>query len=130
MKHTYPAIFEPDAEDSYHVDFPDIPRCFTCGVGLAHAVYMAEDVLAMVLTGLEDDNEPIPDPSAQDTLSVEPPAFVALIKADTEAYRRKLDNSATLKQQAFQAFDWLGEQEQNLVFELVKRLGAETASSV
>jgi len=130
MKYTYPAIFEPDANDSYHVDFPDIPRCFTCGDGLANAVYMAEDVLAMVLAGLEDDNEPIPDPSAQDALSFEHPAFVALIKADTGKYRQKLDDAASVKQQAFQIFDWLGEREQNLVFELIKRLAPEDALDV
>ena len=130
MKYTYPAIFEPAEEGGYNIDFPDIPRCFTCGDDLAHAVYMAKDVLAMVLTGLEDDNEPIPDPSAQDTLSFEHPAFVALIKADTGDYRQKLDDAASVKQQAFQIFDWLGEREQNLVFELIKNLAPEDALGV
>ena len=95
MKYVYPAVFTPSEDGSYAVNFPDIPRCFTCGDTLVDAIEMAEDVLAMVLCGMEDDKEPIPLPSV--TLVCESPETVSLIKADTTAYRRINDSRAVKK---------------------------------
>ena len=95
MKYVYPAIFTPSEDGSYAVNFPDVPRCFTCGDNLIDAVEMAEDVLAMMLCDMEDDKEQIPPPSVN--LSCKAPETVALIKADTQAYRRANDSRAVKK---------------------------------
>ena len=108
MKIIYPAIFEPAENGGFDVIFPDIPRCYTCGNTLIEAIEMAEDVLAMTIWGLENDKEPIPEPTPSESLSCETPAFVNLIKADTESYRRKLDNRTVKKTLSIPA--WLNHQ--------------------
>ena len=95
MKYIYPAIFLQTEDGGYHVEFPDIENCFTCGDNLIEATEMAEDVLAMMLWESEKNKNPIPVPSR--TLPHEPPQFVSFIKADTELYRRQMDNRAVRK---------------------------------
>jgi len=108
MKYVYPAIFEPSASGGYDVVFPDIPRCYTCGNNLINSMEMAEDVLAMTLFGLENDSEPINQPSSLETITCEAPSFATLIRADTELYRRKIDKRAVKKTLTIPA--WLNEQ--------------------
>ena len=50
---------------------------------------MAEDALNLALLDLEESGEPIPNASDIRSIKVEPPDFVTLIKADTDAYRRQ-----------------------------------------
>ena len=94
MKYVYPAIFTP-TEEGYAVTFPDVPRCYTCGDSLAHAIEMAEDVLAMMLVSTEDEKHPIPP--ASETLPHEAPQFINFIKADTSEWRRANDNRSVKK---------------------------------
>ena len=95
MKYVYPAIFTPAEDGGYAVNFPDVSRCFTCGNDFAHSIEMAEDVLAMMLCDIEDEKEPIPEPSK--ALTCEDHEIVTFIKADTEAYRQMNDNRAVRK---------------------------------
>ena len=108
MKYIYPALFEPAEDNGYDVVFPDIPRCYTCGDSLVEAVEMAEDVLAMTLWGLENDSEPIPEPTLSGAVKCEAPSFVTLIKADTAEYGRRLDSRAVKKTLSIPA--WLNHQ--------------------
>ena len=91
MKYVYPAIFTPPTDDEagYAVSVPDLPYVHTCGDTLADAIDMAEDAIAMWLADHEDNGYEIPPPSAH--LPHEPPDFVNLIKADTDAWRRAND---------------------------------------
>ena len=52
MKIAYPAIFEVDKEDSkfINVSFPDIWGGVTFGEGFDNAMYMAKDLLKLMLT--------------------------------------------------------------------------------
>ena len=95
MKYVYPAIFTPSEDGGYAVNFPDVPRCFTCGDDFAHSIEMAEDVLAMMLCDIEDNNEPIPVQSKN--LPCKEHEFVTFIKADTTAWRHANDNRAVRK---------------------------------
>lgn len=58
----YPALFQPEEDGGYSVFFPDIPGCNTCGDNIQHAYEMAFDVLGIVLSYMEDNNEPYPMP--------------------------------------------------------------------
>lgn len=51
MKVSYPAIFREDKEDPswINVSFPDIWGGVTCGKGMDDALYMAEDLLKLML---------------------------------------------------------------------------------
>ena len=95
MKYVYPAIFTPLGNEQYDVYLPDLPYCRTCGNGLADAIEMAEDAASMWLWDAESEKEIIPPPS--ESLQCEPPQFVNLIKADTDAYRRMRSSCAVKK---------------------------------
>lgn len=104
MKYVYPAVFYKDKElpDTYTVIFPDVEGAVTCGYSLYEAIYMAEDVLNLMLVDWEDSknggrpmNNRIVEPTPINEIVAEPDeysteAFVTLIKADTDAYRKIL----------------------------------------
>jgi predicted RNase H-like HicB family nuclease len=60
----YIALIHKDPESDYGVSFPDLPGCVTAGVDLDDARRMAEEALALHLTGMAQDDEPIPEPSS------------------------------------------------------------------
>ena len=112
MKYVYPAIFRKDKEmkDTWCVEFPDVAGAATYGYSLYEALEMAEDALAGMLTDYEDFKEGkllapdgskleiknrIVEPTPIEQVKAEPDefstsAFVTLIKADTDAYRKML----------------------------------------
>ena len=53
-KYVFPAVFE-KTDDGYDVSFPDIENCFTCGSDIPEAFEMAQDVLPLMLSEMEDD---------------------------------------------------------------------------
>jgi len=91
MKYVYPAIFTPLNEGHYDVYIPDLPYCRTCGNNLAEAIEMAEDAASMWLWDAENNKEAIPN--ASNALQHDPPQFVSMILADTNAWRSANDNS-------------------------------------
>lgn len=94
MKYVYSAIFTP-SEDGYQVAVPDLPGCITYGTDLPDALEMAEDAIAMWLWDAENKKEAIPPASR--TVTADSPAFVNLIVADTDEYRREHDNRSIKK---------------------------------
>ena len=111
MKYVYPAVFRRANEinELWYVDFPDVDGAFTDGKSMYEAMEMAEDVLAGMLCDWEDFkagnltdmngnkitvlNNRIVDPTPIEKVVAEPDeystsAFVTLIKADTDAYRK------------------------------------------
>lgn len=105
MKYVYPAVFTP-LDDGYDVRVPDLPGCRTCGDSLAESIEMAEDAVSLWLWDAEQEGRGIPPASAN--LPFETPQFVSLIKADTDAYRRRMDNRAVKKTLTIPA--WLNHQ--------------------
>lgn len=87
MKYVYPAVFTPEDNRQFSVNFPDLESCYTCGDNLGDALYMAEDVLAMALVSYEDKGLSIPMPSEK--LPLEAGEFQNFIACDTERYRNK-----------------------------------------
>ena len=107
MKYVYPAIFYRAKEGGYCIEFPDVEGAITQAETLYDALDMAEDSLAGMLVCWEDFkagksklpmNNRIVEPTPIDQVKAEPDefstsAFVTLIKADTDAYRKLyLDN--------------------------------------
>lgn len=60
----YIALIHKDAGSDYGVSFPDLPGCVTAGLDLDDARSMAEEALALHLSGMAEDEEPIPEPSS------------------------------------------------------------------
>ncbi len=99
MKYVYPAIFEevPAAEGGgYSVTFPDWSGA-TSGKTLEEAVRMAEDFLGLACWDAEEDKEPLPVPTNPKTIAPDERTFVAMVSADTAAYRRKMNHKTVKK---------------------------------
>lgn len=106
-KYAYPAIFTPEEDGGYSVRFPDLEGCFTCGDDLADALFMAEDALALVLYGYENDARTIPTPSKAEDLKLAPGEFVNAVACDTLEYRKCFNNKAVKKTLTIP--EWLNE---------------------
>ena len=90
MKYVYLAKMTME-DNAYLVRFPDIEEISTFGSDLYEALEMAEDALNLALMDMEDSNELIPAASDIRKVKVdEDNAFVTLIKADTDSYRKLL----------------------------------------
>ena len=87
MKYIYPAVFTPEENGHFSVNFPDLESCYTCVDDLVDALYIADDVLAMTLVSYENNSTPIPTPSKK--LSLEDGEFQNFIACDTDSYREQ-----------------------------------------
>lgn len=106
-KYAYPAIFTPENDGSYSVNFPDLEGCYTCGDSLEDAIEMAEDALALVLYGYEKDERKIPAPSSLDSFELNTGDFLNYIACDTMEYRKMYNNKAVKKTLSIP--EWLNE---------------------
>ena len=96
-KYVFPAMFTPEPQGGFSINFPDLPSCYTQGDDMADGYKMAEDVLSAVLCDFEDEGKAIPVPSDPTALEASSGEFAALIGADTLEYRRATDNRAVKK---------------------------------
>lgn len=119
MRYAYPAIFTPEEDGGFSVNFPDLEGCYTCGDDMPDALMMAEDVLALVLYGYEADGKVIPEPSLISDLDLSVGEFANYIPCDTMEYRKRFNNKAVKKTLTIP--EWLNEaaQENNVNFSLV-----------
>ncbi|MCR5763989.1 MAG: type II toxin-antitoxin system HicB family antitoxin [Treponema sp.] len=72
-------MFEEAEEGDYNVKVPDIPGTFTSGDDMADAIYMAEDVIAMMLADYEDERKAVPVPSKIKDIKTD--GIVSLVRA-------------------------------------------------
>lgn len=94
MKYVYPVVFEED-EGKIGVTVPDIPSTYTFGDDMADAIFMAQDVIAMMLADYEDSGKTIPEPSKIEDIKTD--GIVSLVVADTDEWRKLVDNKAIKK---------------------------------
>ena len=62
----YIGLIHKDADSHFRVSFPDFPGVITAGTTLDDARAMAEEALALLLEGLAEDGEAVPEPSVLD----------------------------------------------------------------
>jgi len=77
-RYIFPAVFN-YADDGISVSFPDLPGCFTCGDTDEEAVRMAEEAMGLHLYGMEQDEDPIPEPTRGDQIPVAPNERIFLV---------------------------------------------------
>lgn len=106
-KYVYPAIFTAEEGDLYSINFPDLERCYTSGEGLANAMEMAQDILAITLYRYESKGIAIPAPSKPSDIKCDKDSFVNLISADTLEYQKMFNNKAVKKTLSIP--EWLNE---------------------
>jgi predicted RNase H-like HicB family nuclease len=68
----YIAYLHKDKNSDYGVSFPDFPGCITVGSSLEEARRMAVEALSLHIAGMQEDGEPIPQPSTLDDLRGDP----------------------------------------------------------
>lgn len=107
-KYVYPAIFTPEEDGGYSINFPDLEGCYTCGDNLADGMEMARDVLALVLYGYEKEGKVIPKPSNLSEVSITDKNFVNYVVCDTLVYRKMYNNRAVKKTLTIP--EWLNEE--------------------
>ena len=97
MKYAYAAVFTPEENGLFSVNFPDLEGCYTSGDDMADAVYMAQDVLCLTLYDLEQNKKPIPKAGNPRNIDIEDGEFISVIAVDTEFYRRYYENKSVKK---------------------------------
>ena len=107
-KYVYPAIFTPEEDGGYSINFPDLEGCYTCGDDLSDGMEMAKDALALVLYGYEMDKKEIPVPSPLTAFPTENGSFVNYVACDTLVYRKMYNNKAIKKTLTIP--EWLNEE--------------------
>lgn len=97
VKYVYPAVFTPEEDGKFSINFPDIDGCYTCGDDLSDGMEMAQDALALMLTYLEDKKRDIPAASPINTIIMNGGEFATYISCDTVVYRRLMNKAAVKK---------------------------------
>lgn len=95
-KYIYPAILEYN-NDGISVEFPDLPGCFTCGNTTEEAINNAKEALGLHLYGMEQDNDPIPNPSSITKIKLNNNQVIALIEVWMPFIRDAIENRAVKK---------------------------------
>lgn len=106
-KYAYPAVFTPESEGGFSINFPDLENCYTCGDDMIDGLTMAEDVLALVLYGYEKDGREIPQPSKENDIPLSEGEFINFIACDTMEYRKIHSNKSVKKTLTIP--EWLNE---------------------
>ncbi|MCR6854005.1 type II toxin-antitoxin system HicB family antitoxin [Bacillus thuringiensis] len=94
--YVYPAILE-KSSDGFGIYFPDLPGCVSHADTQEDALKEGREALGLHLSGMEEDNDPIPDPSTIENIELEQDEYAFLIdvwmpplrKQDKLVYKRK-----------------------------------------
>ncbi len=90
MKNAYPIVLTPDG-DGYVVYIPDF-HANTQGYSLTEAIEMARDAIGLVGIEMQDEKQPLPQPSPVGGVNKETENdIVTLVDIDFDEYRRKND---------------------------------------
>lgn len=106
-KYSYPAVFTPEDNGQFSINFPDLEGCYTCGDDITDGIMMAEDVLAFTLYDYEKEGKVIPVPSSPDSIPLKEGEFVNFIACDTLEYRKRFNSKAVKKTLSIP--EWLNE---------------------
>lgn len=99
MKLAYPAIFTFCKEDnSYSVEFPDLPGCISGGYSLVEAIEMGTDAASGWVLGEIEEGNKIPKASnIKDIKPESPDSFVNMIVLDMDSYSEKYSEKSVRK---------------------------------
>ena len=95
--YVYPAIFYDDA-DGISIEFPDLPGCLPCAHSMEEAFNNAKEALQLHLYSMEEEGEPIPEPSRVSAIKPDDAnGSVVMIEAWMPPFREKMLNKPTTK---------------------------------
>jgi predicted RNase H-like HicB family nuclease len=93
-KHTYPAVFEKEAEGGYSIYFPDIEGCYTQGDDITEGMESAADALCLMLYELEKSGKPLPPMTNTNDISCGRDDIVTLITCNTKFYKNYFEGKS------------------------------------
>jgi predicted RNase H-like HicB family nuclease len=97
MKYIYPAIFYPESDGRFSVEFADFELA-TFGDDLADAMGMAADAAAGRILSMLRDGEKLPEPGNPNTIKPEDPhGIVSLVYIDLDSLKMNHDESPVKK---------------------------------
>lgn len=117
-RYLYPAIFTYAPGEEIAVVFPDLDVA-TSGVDDNDAFLSARELLGCALFGLEEDGEPLPEPSSLESLSVEENERAVLIDVYMPAVRLERVNKSVNRTVTLPAWLNAAAMERNINFSLV-----------
>ena len=104
-KRVYYGIVHKDKNSDYGVSFPDFPGCVTAGDDMEEAVKMAHEALEGHIAAMNEDGDPIPDPSKSDDIALQYNG-IALIPVTVKLKKAKFTRlSITAKESDLKAID-------------------------
>ena len=88
----YYAIFSPNEQGGYDIEFPDLDGAFSFGKDMSDALYMAKDLLEGWLIIAEDEEDPIPEPTVFNDIKKGKNDLLVPIEVNLELARLKHTN--------------------------------------
>lgn len=95
--YVYPAIFEYEDDGRISISFPDLPGCFSCAESDEEALRMASDALGLHLFAMEQDSDPIPDPTALKDIPCAGNQRSVLVEVHMPLIRQAIESAAIKK---------------------------------
>lgn len=98
-RYSYIALLSYDS-DGICIEFPDLPGCYSCADvnDTDMALKNAREVLGLYIFGMEQDNEPLPEPTPITNISLEANQVPALIEVFMPPVRERINsNQAGIK---------------------------------
>lgn len=114
----YPAVFQKE-DVGYSVWLNDVSGCISQGDTFEEAVENIKDALGLCLEAMADEHAELPDPSAPESIILEPDQFVVIIEFDKLAYLKKHDKKAVKKTLSIPAWLNVAAEEQHINFSAV-----------
>ncbi len=94
--YAFPAFLYYD-DDGISIEFPDLPGCLPCADTTEDAFRNAREALGLHLFGMEQDGEPIPEPTPIQQLSPEDGAVVSMVEVFMPAVRERMNTKMVKK---------------------------------
>ena len=117
-RYTFPAVFTYEDGQEIAVEFPDL-HCATSGVDDADALASARDLLGIVLFGMEEDGDPIPDPTPLSAVSLRHNEHAVLVDVYMPTVRLAQVNRSVSRTVTLPAWLNAAAQERNVNFSQV-----------
>lgn len=116
--YAFPAFFYFD-EDGISIEFPDMPGCLPCAQTQEEAFRNAKEALGLHLYGMEQDHNPIPEPTPVNQLSPEDGGVVVMVEVFMPAVRERMNNKSVNRTVTLPAWLNAAAQERNINFSQV-----------
>lgn len=116
--YAFPAFFYFD-EDGISIEFPDLPGCLPCAQTQEEAFHNAKEALGLHLYGMEQDHDPIPEPTPVNQLSPEDGGVVVMVEVFMPAVRERMNNKSVNRTVTLPAWLNAAAQERNINFSQV-----------